>query len=278
MSSAGYATLFLTSVYLSIIVLIDINFTFLWYTFISPGLYLFSIIFSALFASRLVLALLTGLRDEFSQCSTISAFMYTKFAAVHPGSVPSPLGYIICLSQELIFDVPDSAHPASGADPRFLASAITTDISHCPLQVCDDYTFILSAGNPRQQLLTSRSSVYGLGLNFDSSPSLVESLPYDDTSSGSFTTGSLRHNDAIDILCHENMSGHKLCLGAVPCSYTVKLFSVTVTTMHNGPATLIDNYYAMTYCLSFVVITVGVSCIFYIRIFGVCAEIMLLNQ
>ena len=55
--------------------------------------------------------------------------MYTKFAAVHPGLVPGPLGFIICLTQKFILGILDSTHPAFGVDPGFLASASTTDIS-----------------------------------------------------------------------------------------------------------------------------------------------------
>ena len=39
--------------------------------------------------------------------------MYTKFAAVHPSLVPGPLGFIICLSQNLIRGILDSAHPVA---------------------------------------------------------------------------------------------------------------------------------------------------------------------
>ena len=148
--------------------------------------------------------------------------MYTKFAAVHPGLVPGRIGFIICLSQRLIFGILDSAHPAFGFDPGLLASAPTMDIGRGPLQ---DYTFSLITGNPRPQLLTSRSSIYTLGLSMDSSPSLVESLLYTATFSGSFYTGSLRHIDAVDIIHHKNIFGHKLCLGAVLCSCAVKLVS-----------------------------------------------------
>ena len=115
-------------------------------------------------------------------------------------SVPGPLGYTVCLRQELILDILDSAHPASGFDPCFLASASTTDIGRGSLQVCNDYTFTLNDGNHRPELLTSRSSIYSLGLSLDSSPSLVEFLLYDATSCRSFTTGSLQHNDAVDII------------------------------------------------------------------------------
>ena len=129
--SSGYTTPFIFSVYLTPS---DFNLAFLWYIFISPGLYLFSNIFSALFESRLVLGLLTELSDEFSHCSTISAFMYAKFADVHPGLVPGPLGFIICLSQKLILGILDSAHSAFGFDPSLLASASTMDIGRGPLQ------------------------------------------------------------------------------------------------------------------------------------------------
>ena len=200
-SSADYTTPFIFSIYLSPS---DFNLFFLWYISISPGLYLFSIIFSALFESRLVLVLLTELRDEFSQCSTISAFMYTKFAAVHPDLIPGPLGFIICLSQKLILGILDSAHPALGFDLDFLASASTTDIGRGPLQ---DYTFSLITDNPRPGLLLSRISIYALGLSLDSSPSQVESLLYNATFSRSFYTGSLRHIDAVDIIYHENIPG-----------------------------------------------------------------------
>ena len=98
---------------------------------ISPGLYPFRIIFSTLFESRLVL--LTELSDELSHCSAISAFMYTKFAAVHPSLVPGPLGFIICLSQNLILGILDSAHPVFGFDPGFLASASTLVVVHCKI-------------------------------------------------------------------------------------------------------------------------------------------------
>ena len=128
MSSVGYTTPFIFSVYLTPS---DFNVAFLWYISISPGLYPFSIIFSALFESRLVL--LTELSNEFSHCSALSAFMYTKFAAFHPGLVPGPLGFIICLSQKLILGILDSAHPAFGFDPGFLTSASTTIIGRGPL-------------------------------------------------------------------------------------------------------------------------------------------------
>ena len=59
-SSAGYTTAFIFSVYLTPF---DFNLAFLWYISISPGLYLFSIKFSALFESRLVLGRLAELRD-----------------------------------------------------------------------------------------------------------------------------------------------------------------------------------------------------------------------
>ena len=218
--------------------------------------------------------------------------MFTKFAAVHPGLVPGlvHLGFIICLSQKLILGILDSAHPAFGFDPAFLASTSTTDIGRGPLQDC---TFTLITGNPRPKLLTSRSSIYALGLSLDSSPSLVESLLYTATFSGSFYTGSLRHIDAVDIIYHENISGHKLCLGTVLFSYAAKLvsslcdnltrffFLIKPDPVHKSPmspATLIDNHYAVTCCLSLVVITVDVSRIFYIRIFAVCAEIMFLKS
>ena len=216
--------------------------------------------------------------------------MYAKFAAVHPGLVPGPLGFIICLSQKLILGILDSAHPAFGFDPGFLASASTTNIGRVPLQ---DYTFTLITGNPRSELLTSRSFIYALGLSLDSSPSLVESLLYNATFSGSFYTGSLRHIDAVDITYHENISGHKLCLDAVLCSYAVKLVSSLCENLTRffllinlilyskslmSPATLIDNHYAVTGCLSLVVITVGVLRKFYICIFAVCAKIMFLKS
>ena len=267
-SSAGYTTPFIFSVYLTPS---DFDLAFLWYISISRGLHLFSIIFSALFESRLVLGLLTEIRDEFSHCTTISAFMYTKFAAVNPGLVPGPLGFIICLCQRLILGILDSAQPAFGFDPGLLASASTMDIGRGPLQ---DYTFTLITGNPRPELLTSRSSIYALGLRLDSSPSLVESLLFTATFSGSSYTVSFPHIDAVDIIYHENNSGHKLCLGAVLCSYAVKLVSslcgnltqflllinlILYTKSLMSPATLIDNHYAVTCCLSLVVITVGVS-------------------
>ena len=204
--------------------------------------------------------------------------------------VPGPLGFIICLSQKLIFGILDSAHPAFGFDPGFLASASTTDIGRGPLQV---HTFTLITGNPRPELLTSRSSIYALGLSLDSSPSLVESLLYTATVSGSFYTSSLRHIDAVDIIHHEKISGHKLCLGAVLCSYAVKLVSSLCDNLARffllinlilyikslgSPATLMDNHYAVTCCLSVVVTTVGVSRVFYICIFAVCAEIMFLKS
>ena len=67
MSSVGYTTPFIFSVYLTPS---DFNVAFLWYISISPGLYPFSIIFSALFESRLVL--LTELSNEFSHCSAVA--------------------------------------------------------------------------------------------------------------------------------------------------------------------------------------------------------------
>ena len=203
--------------------------------------------------------------------------------------VPGPPGFIICLSQRLILGILDSAHPAFGFDPGFLASASTTDNGRGPLQ---DYTFTLITANPRPELLTSRSSIYALGLSLDSYPSLVEPLLYTATFSGSYTV-SLRHIDAVDIIYHESISGHKLCLGAVLCSYAMLLVSslcdnltrffilinlILYTKSLMSPATLIDNHYAVTCCLNLVVITVGVSRIFYICIFAVCAEIMFLKS
>ena len=44
-----------------------------------------------------------------------------------------------------------------------------------------------------------------------------------------------------------------------------------------SPETFIDNWYVMTCSLSFFVITVDVLCIFYIHIFAVSTEIMLLK-
>ena len=82
-------------------------------------------------------------------------------------------------------------------------------------------------------------------------------------------------------------------MGAVLCSYAVKLVSslcdnltrffllinlILYTNSLMSPATLIDNYYAVTCGLSLVVITVGVSRIFYIRIFAVCVVIMFLKS
>ena len=90
--------------------------------------------------------------------------MYTKLAAVHPGLVPGPLGFIIYLTQKPILGILGSAHPAFGFDPGFLASASTTNISRGPLQ---DYTVTLITGNPRPELLTFRSSNYALGLSLD---------------------------------------------------------------------------------------------------------------
>ena len=102
----------------------------------------------------------------------------------------------------------------------------------------------------------------------------------------------MRHIDAVDIIYHENISSHKLCLGAVLCSYAVKLVSSLCDNLTQffllinlilyakslmSFAALIDNHYALTCCLSLVVITVGVSRIFHIRIFAVCAKIMFLK-
>ena len=172
-----------------------------------------------------------------------------------------------------------------------MASASTTIIGRGPLQA---YTFTLITSNPRPELLTSRSSIYALGLSLDSSPSLVKSLLCTATFSGSFYTGSLRHIDAVDIIHHKSVSGYKLCLGVVLCSYAVKLVSSSLCDnltrffllinliLHSkspmSPATLIDNHYAVTCCSSLVVITVGVSRKFYICIFAVCAEIMFLKS
>ena len=142
-------------------------------------------------------------------------------------------------------------------------------------------------------MLTSRSSIYALGLSLDSSSSLDKSLLYTATFSVSFYTVSLPHIDAVDIIYYENISGHKLCLGAVLCSCAVKLVSslcdnltqffllinlILYTKSLMSPATLINNHYAVTCCLSLVVLTVGVSHIFYIRIFAVCAQIMFLKS
>ena len=102
--------------------------------------------------------------------------------------VLADIGTMSRLSQRLILGILNSAHLAFGFDPGFLASASTADIGRGPLQ---DYTFTLITGNPRSQLLTSRSSIYALGLSLDSSPSLFESLLYTATFSGSFYTGSL---------------------------------------------------------------------------------------
>ena len=57
------------------------------------------------------------------------------FCHVGSASISGALGYIVRLSQELSIDILDSAHPASGFDPRFLASTSTTDIGRGPLQV-----------------------------------------------------------------------------------------------------------------------------------------------
>ena len=86
--------------------------------------------------------------------------MYTKFAAVHPGLVPGPLGFIICLTQKPILGILGSSHPAFGFDPGFLASASTTIVGRGPLQ---DYTVTLITGNPRPELLTFEVPTMPLG-------------------------------------------------------------------------------------------------------------------
>ena len=121
MSSAGYATPFLTFVYFT---LTDFMRTFLWYISISLGLSHSSIIYSTLYASRLVLALLRIMRKVFSMQNNI-CFNVQQVRHYPSWFGHGPLGYIVGLIQELILDILDSAHTAFRFDPRFLASAST---------------------------------------------------------------------------------------------------------------------------------------------------------